>query len=537
VAAVPALSVSRAKAVISRGQLIEERLMKSWLQKILTASKAAPRAALRQRYRATLEPLEDRLALSRIAVIDFDGPTISAQRFTDGQWQNQQAAVNFASFRGMFVAGANAVLDIDGNGTVNASDADLAISRIVSRVRQDYAPYDLSIRTGSFADNVGRLTDAQVGDVLVVATGGSDFRTGQNAFGVAPWSDMGNEHDEIVFGFGSSIAGASVSSAEFINRMARTISHEAGHAFGLGHVIPDAALTNADMLDAQTHHLMAAGVPRDFTHDFTFQDLTFNTDVRQFRFSESVLHPELNDDAQNSHRYLSNAAVLGAATGPWLAMLKPGELTIHGSIGTDSLTLIESSVGAQTFLTFVQVSMISVSPLLPPVQVVMAGTLNGTAVAGESFTLNPYDKAMFKVIADSGNSNDTINAAGLTTIRLFAFGGAGQDSITGGRADDELHGGLGNDTVRGGLGNDRLFGDAGLDQLFGDEGADRLDGGADGARDILFGHNLTTPDDNAVDTFVRHLRLGPTSLEIEDERDRATNDNEVWMLELGNFPF
>lgn len=509
--------------------------MKHWLQKILRAYRAAPRGAVRQRYRMTIEHLEDRLALSRSAVIDFDGPTVSAQRFTDGQWQNQ-AQVNFASFRGMFVAGADDVLDQDGSGTVNATDADLAISRILARVRQDYAPYDLSVRTGSLADNAARLTDDQVGDVLVVASGGSDFRAGQTAFGVSPWSDMGNEHDEVIFAFGGAIAGAAATPAEFINRMARTISHEMGHSFGLGHVIVDADLTNADMLDAQTHHLMSGGgIARDFTHDFNFQDLKFKTDVRQFRFSESVLHPELNDDSQNSHRYLSNAAVLGTSSGPWLAMLKPGELTIHGSVGGDTLTLIESGNAGATLLTFVQISMIPTIPTQPPIPVVMSGTLNATATAGGSFTLNPYAKAMTKVIAATGDGNDTITGAGLTTIRLFANGGAGQDTITGGRADDELRGGSGNDTLRGGQGNDRLFGDTGLDQLFGDEGADRLDGGADGARDVLFGHNLTTPDDNAVDTFVRHIRLSGFAIttEIDDERDRKTNDSEEWTAEFG----
>lgn len=132
----------------------------------------AERPAARPRLRRpTLEALEERLALSRTVVLDFEGPTLTAAQFSDGQWEGQSQRT-FSSFRSLFTAGASAVLDIDRVGTVNVTDADLAISRIVARVRPDYGPYDLRIVTGSVADNDDRLTDAQAGDMIMVSAAG-----------------------------------------------------------------------------------------------------------------------------------------------------------------------------------------------------------------------------------------------------------------------------------------------------------------------------------------------------------------------------
>src|SRR5262249_21669731 len=111
-----------------------------------------------------------------------------------------------------------------------------------------------------------------------------------------------------------------------INGIARTISHEMGHCFGLEHVVID------PNDDAMTHYMMgtpadgADGEPRDFMHDFGFQAISYMT-------AEGY--------AQNSHRYLTDTRA--ASTKPWLAVLKPGELTVVGddtpnTITVDSLT-------------------------------------------------------------------------------------------------------------------------------------------------------------------------------------------------------
>ncbi len=59
-----------------------------------------------------------------------------------------------------------------------------------------------------------------------------------------------------------------------------------------------------------------------------------------------------------------------------------------------------------------------------------------------------------------------------------AFGGFGNDVLTGSRNDDQLDGGGGDDRIDGGAGLDSLSGGAGIDMLTGGAGADRLNGGA-----------------------------------------------------------
>src|SRR5437867_2371984 len=80
-------------------------------------------------------------------------------------------------------------------------------------------------------------------------------------------------------------------------------------------------------------------------------------------------------------------------------------------------------------------------------------------------------------------------------INFWAFGGAGDDTLTMWSRDDDydpdthpelrggndvLVGGPGNDTLDGGDGNDLLFGNEGDDILSGGEGKDGLAGGSGG---------------------------------------------------------
>ena len=72
-----------------------------------------------------------------------------------------------------------------------------------------------------------------------------------------------------------------------------------------------------------------------------------------------------------------------------------------------------------------------------------------------------------------GNGNDVLK------------GGAGNDSAQGDDGIDELWGNVGNDVLRGSDGDDQLNGGDGSDTLYGDAGADRLWGG--NLNDLLFG--------------------------------------------------
>src|SRR5262249_34442016 len=154
------------------------------------------------------EDLEDRQLMSVTAVLDFDGDTISAAEMQQGMWTGQ-GNKSFNGFKGLFID-SRPWLDLNLDGKVNSSDADLAISRILAKVKADYAPYDLNIIVGDQDDNQYRLTDAVKGDVLVMVTGGSDIVGADDGFGQSPWTDYfpnlgypkGNQNDEIAFAFG-----------------------------------------------------------------------------------------------------------------------------------------------------------------------------------------------------------------------------------------------------------------------------------------------------------------------------------------------
>lgn len=106
------------------------------------------------------------------------------------------------------------------------------------------------------------------------------------------------------------------------------------------------------------------------------------------------------------------------------------------------------------------------------------------------------------VIFNAGDGNDVLDGAEATT-NLSAFGGNGNDTMTGGsgkdlfegdagddnlagrRGKDTLMGGVGNDILQGGRGADLLTGGAGDDVLLGGRGADDLNGGT--GNDVMQG--------------------------------------------------
>lgn len=65
-----------------------------------------------------------------------------------------------------------------------------------------------------------------------------------------------------------------------------------------------------------------------------------------------------------------------------------------------------------------------------------------------------------------------------TSATVFAYGGAGDDTLRGGNGFDNLVGNSGNDTIYGNGGNDRLVGSNGDDTIFGGDGNDKLFGSA-----------------------------------------------------------
>jgi len=97
----------------------------------------------------------------------------------------------------------------------------------------------------------------------------------------------------------------------------------------------------------------------------------------------------------------------------------------------------------------------------------------------------------FSVRLHDGNDRLDARAA---TVRIFARGGAGDDTLSGGAAGDEIHGGDGVDTAEGGGGNDYITGGKGGDVLSGGDGIDTIAGGegndwirGDAGSDVLQG--------------------------------------------------
>ena len=441
-----------------------------------------------RRSKLACEPLETRwvpatVGVTKQVVIDFDGEAlVTAAQFAQGGWSGSNAlpSQSTSSFRALFNSANPPIdlngdgtinntdrtllinrLDMNGNGVVNSTDADLAISRILAKVRQDYAPYRVSIFSGDQDTFQGLLTDGDVGDAMILVNGtGGGFVPGfANVFGVAPL-DANNNSDEMGFVFGGNILKFASNPTDLVNRMARTISHETAHTFGLEHI------TNTGWGDAQTHHLMNAPVDvngdgdkndpgedqRDFGRDFGFQDLSFNTDA----------------GLQNAHDILSREDILGRSLNPWIAVLRPGQLTVSGGAGSDNVFVTRLSA------TQWRVTINGVNTTVD---------LNANGLT----TLNMFDAAIGRVNVLGQGGNDSLVVDSNMTAPSFMDGGTGSDTMFGGSGDDTMNGGTGNDRLFGRGGDDRLSGNDGADRLEGGSGDDRLDGGDDFDRDTLIG--------------------------------------------------
>lgn len=145
-------------------------------------------------------------------------------------------------------------------------------------------------------------------------------------------------------------------------------------------------------------------------------------------------------------------------------------VTIEGSGFSDRVVVqIESPVVSQNALKVTE-------GVTPPKQLVVYESTNitGTPSAWKVTRFNAADIRLIEFYGFSGSDyfrNDT-------SIRAYAEGGSGNDTLIGGRVTDEFY---------GGIGHDRLIGRQGVDYLSGDAGNDRLDGGADGVHDELQG--------------------------------------------------
>jgi Ca2+-binding RTX toxin-like protein len=112
--------------------------------------------------------------------------------------------------------------------------------------------------------------------------------------------------------------------------------------------------------------------------------------------------------------------------------------------------------------------------------------------------------------------NDHITYTG--DLPLWAFGGAGNDTITGGTAADILHGEEGNDVIDGGGGADTIYGEQGRDTIRGGTGNDEIYGG-----DELLGTYFGAPPGAG---YLAMLGLGGDTIDGGSGLDNIHGGNE-----------
>lgn len=182
-------------------------------------------------------------------------------------------------------------------------------------------------------------------------------------------------------------------------------------------------------------------------------------------------------------------------------------VTIEGSGFSDRVIVqIESPVVSQN-----NAALKGTDGVTPAKQLVVyeSTNLTGTPI-WKATRFNATDIRLIEFYGHGGNDyfrNDT-------SIRAYAEGGSGNDTLIGGRVTDEFYGGIGHDT---------LVGRQGVDYLSGDAGNDRLDGGVDGVHDEMTGGT-------GADTFVaeRSGNLGTTNRDSPLDFSPREGDRIEW---------
>jgi Ca2+-binding RTX toxin-like protein len=413
-----------------------------------------------RRVRPSLAVCEDRVLPATSIYLDFDGASQTEVQLAMDQFRWEPPAdhdelgfvIEFAALQagGYGDPAIYAFLDFDVNGTLDRRDGELAADRIMERVREDYAPYDVRIvRVDVTRSALRRMARSDTHDALIFVTGVHEV---ESVGGVATY-DLGNEFDDMGFASGSvglarwlvnnGFSGAMATDA-FVNMTANFISHEAAHTFGMAHI-------NMKLQP----NAVSLGTPAQGWTNVGFTDIGYMTD-------EGLV--------QNLHQYLTET--LDASPRPWAAVLQPGVLTIRGSESADIASVVLDTAGDWT-----------VSLLGPRVRETYHVDPSNSP---DLPSLNPFTLSVTEVRFNGGGRGDFLNVDPGIGARLEAFGEGGNDTLRGGGGSDRLDGGAGRDTLEGRDGldvlsggdhSDDLDGGTGDDALFGGDGSDVLRGG------------------------------------------------------------
>ncbi|MCA9165568.1 MAG: hypothetical protein KDA62_21410, partial [Planctomycetales bacterium] len=163
----------------------------------------------------------------------------------------------------------------------------------------------------------------------------------------------------------------------YVNLIARNISHEAAHTFGLEHVAGPA--NSFDL----PHELMNVEPHVDYTHDFGFTDVVLEID---------------GGGAQNSHDVLTQT--LGVSPSAWAAALRNREITIVGTSADNHFVIdVDPQDGSWQITIDGQNVAQHVQPQNP-----------------DLLSLNPFSIDALTVIGRGGNDTLTINGTITATI-------------------------------------------------------------------------------------------------------------------------
>ena len=173
---------------------------------------------------------------------------------------------------------------------------------------------------------------------------------------------------------------------------------------------------------------------------------------------------------------------------------------------------------------------------------------NGSDTAGDHFVIETagdrvnFERVNFgpfslnigsteRMVVNGLGGDDIVDASGLEagSIKLKAYGGAGNDTLIGSQGDDYLYGDYGNDVLVGGKGNDVMKGGAGKDTMIWNngDGSDVMNGGK--GYDTAVANGSDTGGDEFVITGgeghvdFQRVNFGPFSLDISNTERMVVN--------------
>jgi serralysin len=216
----------------------------------LFGSSRAPRPVRRVgRARLSLEALEDRLvltgthALSEVPVLNsLPGAPATLYLDFNGDHSDSWSAVDFKK---TFTPGDTPAFDLDGDPSTFNDEELGAIQSIWRRVAEAYSPFNINVTTV----NPGSFDNYKAEKVVIGGSSQDWLKTDDAGKVIKPtgYSSIGSFTDDypnVVYAFSADIIALSKDSNQFdvnhqaiqvVPAVANTISHEAGHSFGLRH--------------------------------------------------------------------------------------------------------------------------------------------------------------------------------------------------------------------------------------------------------------------------------------------------------------